>query len=109
MNYDSHVNWRNRDERGKALKHKEILIDNNVQTISLVEFPIGPHLLPMVETHMSAANLPTMEAGLVVYRVHCSILIHEKTNDNMYDHIEGARWLGTLLELNLEFIRSLRG
>lgn len=63
----------------------------------------------MFEAHMSAANLPTIEAELVVNRVNCSILIHEKTNDHMYDRTEGARWLGTLLELNLEFMRSFRG
>ncbi len=32
----------------------------------------------MFETHISAANLPTIEAVLVVNRVHCSILIHKK-------------------------------
>lgn len=58
---------------------------------------------------MSAANLPTIEAELIVNRVNCLILIHEKTNDHMYDHTEGARWLGTQLELNLEFIGSFRG
>ena len=58
---------------------------------------------------MSAANLPTIEAELVVNRVNCSILIHEKTNDHMYDRTEDARWLGTLLELNLEFMLSFRG
>jgi aromatic ring-cleaving dioxygenase len=35
-------------------------------------------------------------------------LIHEKTNDHMYDHTEGARWLGTPLELNLEFLLNLQ-
>ena len=46
---------------------------------------------------------------LVANRVNCSILVHEKTNDHMYDHTKGARWLGTPLELNLEFLRNFAG
>ena len=109
MNYDIHTYWRNSDERNEALKLKQLLIDNNVQTFSLVDIPIGPHPLPMFEAHVTSANLPAIEALLVVNRVNCSILIHEKTNDHMYDHTEGARWLGTPLELNLEFLRNFRG
>jgi aromatic ring-cleaving dioxygenase len=55
----------------------------------------------MFEAHVSAENLPAIEDQLVANRANCSILIHEKTNDYMYDHTEGARWLGTPLELNL--------
>jgi DOPA 4,5-dioxygenase len=109
LNYDIHTYWRNSDERDEALKLKEILVANDVQTFSLVEFPIGPHPLPMFEAHVSATNLPAIEAQLVASRVNCSILIHEKTNHHMYDHTEGARWLGTPLELELAFLRNFRG
>jgi DOPA 4,5-dioxygenase len=109
LNYDIHTYWRNSEERDEALKLKQILINNNVQTFSLVDVPIGPHPLPMFEAHVSAANLPAIEAQLVANRVNCSILVHEKTNDHMYDHTKGARWLGTPLELNLEFLRNFRG
>ena len=78
MNYDIHTYWRNNDERDEALKLKQILIDNNVQTFSLVEFPIGPHPLPMFEAHVSAENLAAIEVLLVATRVNCSILIHKK-------------------------------
>ena len=103
MNYDIHTYWRNNEERDEALKLKQLLIDNNVQTFSLVETPIGPHPLPMFEAHMSAENSPAIEAQLVANRVNCSILVHEKTNDHMYDHTKGARWPGTPLNLILEF------
>ena len=108
MNYDIHIYWRNNDERDEALILKQLLIDNKVHTFSLAEFPIGPHPFPMFEAHVSAEELPTIEVQLVANRVNCSILIHEKTNDHMYDHTEGARWLGTPLELNLEFLLNLQ-
>ena len=109
MNYDIHTYWRNNEERDEALKLKQILIDNNVQTFSLIDIPIGPHPLPMFEAHVSAENLAAIEVLLVATRVNCSILIHKKTNDHMYDHTKGARWLGTPLELNLEFLRNFQG
>ena len=109
MNYDIHTYWRNNDERDEALKLKQLLIDNKVQTFTLVEFPIGPHPLPMFEAHVSAEELPIIEVQLLANRVDFSILIHEKTNDHMYDHTKGARWLGTPLELNLEFLRNFQG
>ena len=109
MNYDIHTYWRNSDEREEALKLKQVLIDNNVQTFSLVDIPIGPHPLPMFEAHVSAANLPAIEAQLVANRVNCSILVHEKTNDHMYDHTKGARWLGEPLELDFEFLKNFLG
>ena len=90
MNYDIHTYWRNNEERDEALKLKQLLIDNKVQTFPLVEIPIGPHPLPMFEAHVSAENLPAIEAQLVANRVNCSILVHEKTNDHMYDHTKGA-------------------
>ena len=106
MNYDIHTYLRNAGEREEALKLKQLLIDNNVQTFSLVDVPIGPHPLPMFEAHVSAENLPAIEALLVVNRVNCSILIHEKTGDHVYDHTKGARFLGEPLELNIEFLRN---
>ena len=106
MNYDIHNYWRNSDERDEALKLKQLLINNKVQTFSLVEIPIGPHPLPMFEAHASAENLLAIEALLNANRVNCSILIHEKTGDHVYDHTKGARFLGEPLELNIEFLRN---
>jgi len=73
LNYDIHTYWRNNEERDEALKLKQLLIDNNIQTFSLVDIPIGPHPLPMFEAHVSAENLPVIEAQLVANRVNCSI------------------------------------
>jgi DOPA 4,5-dioxygenase len=106
LNYDIHTYWRNNEERDEALKLKQLLIGNNVQTFSLVDVPIGPHPLPMFEAHVSAENLPEIEALLVAHRVNCSILIHEKTGDHVFDHTKGARFLGEPLELNIEFLRN---
>ena len=78
MNYDIYTYWRNHEERDEALTLKQILVENKVQTFSLVEITIGPHPLPMFEAHVSAENLPAIEAQLVANRVNCSILFMKK-------------------------------
>ena len=106
MNYDIHVYWRNNDERNEALVLKKVLIENNVQTFPLVEKPIRPHTYPMFESHVTNQTLPVIESLLATNRNSCSILIHEKTGDNIYDDTKGARFLGEPLELNIEFLRN---
>ena len=85
------------------------IISNNVQTFPFVEKPIGPHPLPMFEAHVTDKNLQAIESKLVANRSNCSILIHEKTGDHVYDHTTGARFLGEPLELNIEFLRNFKG
>ena len=109
MNYDIHTYWRNENEKSEALKLKQLLIENQVQTFTPVDVPIGPHPFPMFESHVSGAQLPEIEKLLAANRQSCSVLIHEKTGDHMYDHTKGARWLGDALELNLEFLRNFAG
>jgi len=106
LNYDIHIYWRNSDECEEALALQKVLIENNVQTFSLVEKPIGPHPYPMFESHVNSQTLPIIESLLVANRKSCSILIHEKTGDHVYDYTKGSRFLGEPLELNIEFLRS---
>jgi len=106
LNYDIHIYWRNNDERDEALALQRVLIANSVQTFPFVEKPIGPHLYPMFESHVTTQTLSAIEALLVVNRKSCSILIHKKTGDHIYDHTKGARFLGEPLELNIEFLRN---
>lgn len=103
MNYDIHIYWSNDQEKSEVLALKELLTYLGVQTYPLVNVPVGPHPLPMFESHVTSEQLPTIESALLTNRRDCSILIHEKTNDHMYDHTTGARWLGKPLALNLEY------
>ena len=106
MNYDIHIYWRNSDEREEALELQKVLIESNVQTFPFVEKPIRPHPYPMFESHVSSQTLFVIESLLVANRKTCSVLIHEKTGDHVYDHTKGARFLGEPLELNIEFLRN---
>jgi DOPA 4,5-dioxygenase len=107
LNYDIHIYWRNNNERNEALVLQKVLIESNVQTLPFVEKPIGPHPYPMFESHVSSQTLFEIESLLVANRKTCSVLIHEKTGDHVYDHTKGARFLGEPLELNIEFLKNL--
>ena len=106
MNYDIYIYWRNNDERNEALILQKVLIENKVQTFPIVEKPVGPHPYPMFESHLTSQTLSVIESLLVANRKSCSILIHEKTGDHVYDHTKGARFLGEPLELNIELLRN---
>ena len=60
----------------------------------------------MFESHVTNQKLSVIESVLVANRKNCSILIHEKTGDHVYDHTKGARFLGEPLELDIEFLRN---
>ena len=107
MNYDIHIYCRNNDERNEALALQKVLTENNVQTFSFVEKPIGPHPYPMFESYITSQTLPEIQSLLVANQQNCSILIHEKTGDHIYDHTKGARFLGEPLELNIKFLKNL--
>jgi DOPA 4,5-dioxygenase len=106
LNYDIHIYWRNNDERNEALVLQKLLIENDVQTFPFVEKPIGPHPYPMFESHVSTKTLTAIELLLTINRKSCSILIHEKTGDHVYDHTKGARFLGEPLKLDIEFLKN---
>ena len=40
----------------------------------------------MFESHVTTQTLPAVESSLAANRKSCSILIHEKTGDHVYDH-----------------------
>ena len=105
MNYDIHVYWGNEAERSEAEALCQLLVENQVRVFDMIDMPIGPHPLPMFEAHVTTFNLAAIEKILNDNRKLCSILIHEKTNSHMYDHTEGARWVGEPLQLNLEFLK----
>jgi aromatic ring-cleaving dioxygenase len=60
----------------------------------------------MFESHVTSQNLPAIEKLLIENRKNCSILIHEKTGDHIYDHTKGSRFIGEPHDLNIEFLKN---
>lgn len=101
MLYHAHIYWRNDEERRRALSLREWLENEGCELGKVWDFAIGPHPLPMYQVIYNSANKDRIESFLTANRETMSILLHECIQDDIRDHTEGARWLGTPQLLNL--------
>lgn len=107
MEYDIHVYYRDEVEKKEAVKLYNAFRENNITTFPFINRPIGPHPYPMFEAHINDESIRKAEILIENLRERCSILVHEKTGDHIYDHNIGARWFGDKLELDFNFLRSV--
>ena len=67
--------------------------------------PIGPHPLPMYQIMYDTSIQTEVETLLRIQPM--SILLHEDIGiDHVKDHTDGARWINTPLELDLQFLEN---
>lgn len=67
--------------------------------------PIGPHPLPMYQIMYDTPIQTEVETLLRIQPM--SILLHEDIGiDHVKDHTDGARWINTPLELDLQFLEN---
>ena len=67
--------------------------------------PIGPHSLPMYQIMYDSSIQNEVETLLRIQPM--SILLHEDIGiDHVKDHTDGARWINTPLELDLQFLEN---
>lgn len=64
--------------------------------------PIGPHPLPMFEANFPLEHFTVVTLWLMKERGGFSVLIHPLTGDGIYDHTQGAMWLGTSVRLKYD-------
>lgn len=62
--------------------------------------PIGPHPLPMFEANFPMEHFAEVVLWLMKERGGFSVLVHPITGDEIYDHTQGAIWLGPSVRLN---------
>ncbi|MBS1961865.1 MAG: DOPA 4,5-dioxygenase family protein [Bdellovibrionales bacterium] len=81
-------------------------LPRSVHISRLVDRPIGPHPLPMFELGFSASEYDEVRNYLEAHRGPHTALIHQVTEDEVWDHTEGAEWLGTPVPLDIQFLRD---
>ena len=106
MEYHAHVYWRTPEERETALSLQFQLEEWGCRIGRVWDQPIGPHPLPMYQVLYNSSNANLVEDFLSKYRGNNSVLLHESILDDLRDHTEGTRWLGTPLELKLDFFKE---
>ncbi len=66
----------------------------------MIPEPIGPHPTPMFEVNFPKELFSEVVLWLMKERRDLSVLVHELTGDDLYDHTQAALWLGPAVELD---------
>ena len=90
------------------LKAIEALYSPEVQIGQFHLRPVGPHPVPMVTLEFDSEIKEDFIQFLIRNRESLTILIHEDTGDDYYDHSEGAQWLGEKLQLNFDHFERIK-
>lgn len=105
MNYHAHIYWNSKFERDRAISIRQQLQNLGCGLGRIWDEPIGPHPLPMYQVMYDDSIKDKVEEYLMPKNL--SILLHEDIGiDHVRDHTEGARWIGTPLQLDLDFLRE---
>jgi len=66
----------------------------------MIDYPIGPHPVPMFEINFPKHLLSEVSQWLLLHRGNLTVLVHEVTGNDERDHSLGAQWMGTPLDLD---------
>lgn len=82
-----------------------------VQTIGrLHDRPVGPHPRPSVQLEVPLAGAGLVLSWLALNRGDLTVFVHAITDDEVWDHVHNAMWMGEMLPLvNLECLDNPNG
>jgi len=107
--FDAHIYFSNHDraaaEALRALALQQFK-GRNFFVGEMIPEPIGPHSLPMFEMNFPKELFGEVVQWLIHHRGSLSILVHELTGDDLYDHTQAALWLGSPVALDLSRFSS---
>lgn len=106
--FHSHVYF-NLEEIEKAARVRDnirIHVGNHARVYELIDYPTGPHPLPMFEVDFPNSNLGKVVEVLLAHREGLSILIHPLSGDHLADHTEYPIWIGQPLALNIPRLKE---
>jgi len=93
--------------RATALRVRDGLARQfDVELGRIHEKPLGPHPKSMYQVKFAPSEFGALVPWLMVHHEGLDALIHPETGDDVADHTVNALWLGTKLELNIEFLRK---
>ncbi|KHD89830.1 MAG: DOPA 4,5-dioxygenase [Bdellovibrio sp. ArHS] len=103
--FDAHIYFSEASLTAAAelrLKAMQEFAGRQVFVGQLIPEPIGPHPLPMFEINFPLALFSEVVLWLMKARGDLSVLVHELTGDDLYDHTQAALWLGKEVPLLYE-------
>ena len=107
MKYHAHVYWTNQSEKEIALGLRIPLHNNECGLGRIHDKKVGPHTAPMYQISYDESGKNFVEAFLKTHRNGLSIFLHKVTDKtDLHDHTVDIKWLGRILELNLEVFKK---
>jgi DOPA 4,5-dioxygenase len=105
-NFHAHVYY-GPDTREAAAQVRDALAERfTVELGRWREEPVGPHPKSMYQVKFAAEEFGKLVPWLMLHHQGLDVLIHPSTEDDVGDHTHRAVWLGTKLDLNIEFLRQ---
>lgn len=80
-----------------------------VRVSGLVNFPIGPHPLPMFEVDFLPESFDRVVPWLMRHHGAHSVLVHPLMGDELAEHRDHALWIGKQLPLDFAFLEAYAG
>jgi len=101
--FDAHIYFETKDlEKATQFrdKIKEHFKGETFFVGDMITVPIGPHPQPMFEANFPQEIFAEVVLWLMKKRGDFNILVHPLTGNDLYDHTQGAMWLGHAVKLN---------
>lgn len=103
--FDAHIYFSNESSQfATELREKAIreFAGRQVFVGQMIPEAIGPHPIPMFEINFPLSLFTEVVLWLMKARGDLSVLVHELTGDDLYDHTQAALWLGKEVPLLYE-------
>ncbi len=101
--FDAHIYFEESSRSfAKTLREKAMTAfeGQRVFTGEMIPIGIGPHPIPMFEINFPKEMFSEVVLWLMKERGDLSVLVHELTGNDLYDHTQAALWLGSQVPLN---------
>ena len=99
--YHAHIYYDNGTRETAARLREEIDARFDVELGRWRDEPVGPHPRPMYQVAFAPAVFAEIVPWLMLNHAGLVVFIHPRSGDDLFDHSEGALWLGEKLELDL--------
>lgn len=106
--FDAHIYF-SEEQRSQAETLRNLALNvfssRRVFVGQMIPEAIGPHTLPMFEINFPKEEFADVVLWLMHERRDLSVLVHELTGDDLYDHTQAALWLGPVVDLKYDILK----
>ncbi|MEK2644352.1 DOPA 4,5-dioxygenase family protein [Bdellovibrio sp. BCCA] len=107
--FDAHIYFSETSfEKAHRLREEAIarFAGQRVFVGQMIPEAIGPHPIPMFEINFPKELFTDVVLWLMKARGDLSVLVHELTGNDLYDHTQAAMWLGEAVPLDYSEFKS---